>query len=139
MAQLAEFATNHPILVAGLFAAIIALIVYELRLKSQEVAQVSALDAVRLINKGAVVIDVRSPEAFAGGHVVNARNTPLDTLDPAAPPLSKQKDKLLLTVCDTGASSGKAAQALRRSGFDKTFSVKGGLNAWRTQNLPLVK
>ena len=43
MAQLAEFATNHPILVAGLFAAIIALIVYELRLKSQEVAQVSGI------------------------------------------------------------------------------------------------
>ena len=35
--------------------------------------------------------------------------------------------------------AGRAAVALRKAGFDKVFSLKGGLNGWRAENLPLVK
>jgi rhodanese-related sulfurtransferase len=51
----------------------------------------------------------------------------------------KKKDRLVLTVCDNGTSSGKAANRLRKAGYDKVFSLQGGLNGWRAQNLPLVK
>ena len=139
MAQLAEFISNHPILAAGFLAALIAVIVNEIRLKSQGLSQVSAVDAVRLINKGAVVIDVREAEAFQSGHIVNARHVALDTFDPGKPPLSKLKTKPVLAVCDTGVRSAKAAGTLREQGFEKAFSLKGGLAAWRTQNLPLIK
>jgi len=139
MAQLAEFATNHPLLVSGLIAALIAVIVHEIRLKSQAISQVSVVDAVRLINKGAVVIDVRNTAAFQGGHIVNARHVALEELDPEKPPLNKLKTKAVLAVCDTGTSASKAANSLRRKGFENAFSLKGGLAAWRAQNLPLTK
>lgn len=139
MAQLAEFASNHPYLVSGLVAALLAVVFYELRQKSLGVTQVSTVDAVRLINKGAVVIDVRGADAYGGGHIVNAKHMTPETLDTTKPPLSKYKEKPLLLVCDTGTSSSKAANTLRQAGFAKVFSLKGGLGAWRAQNLPLVK
>ena len=54
MGQLAEFASNHPLLVLGLMAAVFALLAYEIRLKSQGLLSVGVQDAVRLMNKGAV-------------------------------------------------------------------------------------
>ena len=51
----------------------------------------------------------------------------------------KKKDKPLLTICENGMNSGKAANLLRKAGFGSVFSLKGGLRQWRSENLPLVK
>lgn len=139
MDRLVEFATNHPFLVAGVIAAWAAVMFYELRLKSRGIAQVSAADAVRLINKGAIVIDVRKPEEFQAGHIVNARNVGLDKIERGEDSVSKQKNKVLLTVDANGSSAGKAAALLRKAGYEAVFSLKGGLQGWRAENLPLVK
>jgi rhodanese-related sulfurtransferase len=112
---------------------------YELRLKTQGATHVSAADAVRLINKGALVIDVRKPEEFEQGHIVNARNIALERLAKDDDAINKQKNKILLAVCGDGASSGRVAGMLRKSGYENTFSLKGGLAGWRADNLPLVK
>ncbi len=50
-----------------------------------------------------------------------------------------RKDKILLTVCDTGSTAGKAADLLRRAGYANVFNIRGGLATWRAENLPLVK
>ena len=106
MAQLVEFAGNHVWLVAGLLAAWSAVMFYELRLRSQGATHVSAADAVRLINKGALVIDVRKPEEFENGHIVNARNVPLERVQQDDDAINKQKSKILLAVCGDGATLG---------------------------------
>jgi rhodanese-related sulfurtransferase len=139
MAQLAEFAGNHVWLVAGLLAAWAAVMFYELKLRSQGVTHVSTADAVRLINKGALVIDVRKPEEYEKGHIVNARNVPLERVQQGDDAIKKQKSKILLAVCGDGASSGRAAGQLRKAGYENAFSLKGGLTGWRADNLPLVK
>lgn len=139
MEQLAQFAGNHVLLVVGLLGAFGLVAAYELRLRVQGVTHVSPGDAVKLINKSALVVDVRSPEAFNGGHIVNARNLPLAELAADPESLKKNKAKILLTVCDSGAESGKAASLLRKAGYDNTFSIRGGIRAWRTENLPLAK
>jgi len=136
MGQLAEFAGNHPYLVLGLFGAWGAVIFYELRLKARGITQVSATDAVKLINKGAIVVDVRTTDAYEAGHIVNARNVPLTGLPDK---LLKYKKKILLAVCDTGATSGKAVNLLRKTGYEKVFSLKDGLRGWQGENYPLVK
>jgi rhodanese-related sulfurtransferase len=100
---------------------------------------VSTADAVRLINKGALVIDVRKAEEFAVGHIVNARNVALDRLQQDEDAVGKKKDKILLTVCDTSSSAGRAAGLLRKLGYENVFSIKGGLAGWRAENLPVVK
>ncbi len=139
MGRLAEFASNHPFHVASVLIALVAVLFYEIRLKSRAHTQVSANEAVRLINKGAVVIDVRKPQEFEGGHILNAKNVELEKLesDPAA--VKKRRNKAVLTVCDTGMKSARAADVLRKSGFDDVYSMKSGLSAWRSENLPLVK
>lgn len=139
MAQMAEFAGNNVLLVVGLFASWCLVMVYELRLKTQNMTNVGALDAVRLINKGAMIIDVRSPDAFEKGHIVNARHISLADVDSNKAIAKKQKNKTFLTVCDDGATSGKAANILRNAGFENSFSLKGGLRSWQAENLPLVK
>jgi len=139
MAQLVEFAGNHVWLVTGLVLAWSAVLFYELRLRTQGATHVSAADAVRLINKGALVIDVRKPEEYQAGHIVNARNVPVDRVQQGDNAIAKKKDKILLAVCADGATSGRAAGHLRKAGYENAFSLKGGLAGWRADNLPLVK
>jgi rhodanese-related sulfurtransferase len=139
MGQLAEFAGNHVLLVLGLLGSFALAVGYELRLKASGLTQVSAGEAVKLINRSAIVLDMRSPEAYRSGHIVNAKNISLAELQADPDQLNKKKNKLLLTVCETGAQAGKAANLLRRAGFENTFSLRGGIRGWQSESLPLVK
>jgi rhodanese-related sulfurtransferase len=139
MSQLVEFAANHPFLVMGLFVALAAVLAFEVRLRRHGVTHVSPADAVRLINKGALVVDVRKAEAFGQGHIVNARNVDLEKIAQSEDAIGKQKNKVLIAVCDDGATAGKAAALLRKAGYENTFSLKDGLRGWRADNMPLVK
>jgi rhodanese-related sulfurtransferase len=73
-----EFAANHTLLVAALLFSFFLLVFTELKRKASGAVNVEPQDAVRLINNDAIVLDLRSPEAFAKGHIVNAKNIPLD-------------------------------------------------------------
>jgi len=139
MGELIAFANAHPLLASIVVALLVAVLAYEIRLKGRGLVQVSTQMAVRLINRGAMIVDVRPPEAYAGGHIVNAKNIPLPELVNEPDPIRKKKDKVLLTVCDHGPVARRAADALRKAGYESAFSLQGGLSAWRTDNLPLVK
>lgn len=83
---------------------------------------------------GAIVIDVRSPEEFAAGHIDSAINIPLDTL--AARASFLPKDAIIVTVCGKGGGrSERAASELRALGFDSVRSLCGGTQAWMQTNL----
>jgi len=139
MGELIAFANTHPILASSVVALLVAVLTLEVRLKGRSLVQVSTNMAVQLINKGATIIDVRPSENYAGGHIVNARNLPLAEIESQPEAVKKKKDKVLLTVCDTGPVSRRAADALRKAGYESAYSLQGGLAAWRTDNLPLVK
>ncbi len=138
MDRFLEFAGNHTLLVLALMVSFFVLIFTELRRKASGVLAVDTADAVRLINKEAGVIDLRSADAFARGHIVNARNIPLDEFDAGQDKMNKFKDKPVLAVCDSGVSSNKVVMALRRSGFESAYGLKGGMNAWGQAGLPVV-
>jgi rhodanese-related sulfurtransferase len=139
MDQLVSFIGNNPWVVTGLLVALLAVLFYELKLRAQGATHVTAADAVRLINRGALVIDIRKADEFQTGHIVNARNIGLERLQQDDDAIKKQKDKILLAVCGDGATSGRAAGLLRKAGYENAFSLKGGLAGWRADNLPLVK
>lgn len=139
MGELIAFANAHPILASVVVAFLVAVLAYEARLKGRGLIQVSTNMAVQLINKGAMIIDVRPAEAYAGGHIVNAKNIPLADIESKPEVVKKKKDKVLLTVCDNGPSARRAADTLRKAGYESAFSLQGGLTAWRTDNLPIVK
>ena len=138
MDQLVEFADNNRLLVLALLASWAGVMFYEMKRKATMLSQVSTTDAVRIINKGATIIDVRTDDAYDGGHIVNAKNITLSSIQ-ADQNVYKKKNKLLLTVCENGINSSKAANLLRKAGFENAFSLKGGLRQWRTDNMTLVK
>ena len=138
MEQLAEFAGNHLLMVMALIGSFGLVAAYELRLRATGVTNVSTTDAVKLINKSAIVVDVRSADAFASGHIANARNLTLAELEKNPDALKKNKSKIVLTVCDAGTEAGRAANTLRKAGYENTFSLRGGIKAWRSENLPLA-
>jgi rhodanese-related sulfurtransferase len=84
-------------------------------------------------------VDVRNAEAFAGGHLGSARNFPGAAIADGAKQLEKWKDKPIVVYCDTGLASGTAARHLQRLGFSQVKNLRGGLAAWRADNLPVVK
>ncbi|MDH3581983.1 MAG: rhodanese-like domain-containing protein [Hyphomicrobiales bacterium] len=133
-----EFASNHVILVTALTLSFFLLIFTELRRKAGAVTSIEPQAAVSLINADAVVIDLRNAEAFARGHIVNAKNIPFDELDANQEKLDKMKSKAILAVCDAGVNSNRAVDKLRKSGMESVYGLKGGITAWTTANLPLV-
>ncbi len=116
-----------------------AVLLNEIRMRTQGVTQISVPQAVQLMNRGAAVLDVRKAEEFGTGHLVNAKNVPVETLEADRGNVDKYRNKNLLVICESGALSGRTANVLRKEGFDNVFSVKGGIRAWREDKLPLVK
>lgn len=136
MSQLIEFALRHPLLVGGTVAALLALIAFELRLRTQAGVAVGAQEAVRLINQGATVVDVRDTAKFDGGHVVDAINLPAAELAAKAETKLKKKKPVLL-VCDSGSASARLVGTLRAAGFE-AWALEGGVTGWQRENFPLV-
>lgn len=139
MDRILEFSGNHPILVISLIAMIVLVVVHEVRRARGGNTRLAAQDAVRLINRGATVVDVRDEAQYAAGHIVNARHLPAAQLKERHGTLAKQKKKPVLTVCDNGSLCARAAAELRELGFEDVYSLAGGINAWRSENLPLVR
>lgn len=138
MDKLVEFSGNHVLLVGGLLASFFLLLASELRRKASGLTNVDPLAAVSLINADAVVIDLRNSEAYSRGHIVNARSIPFDEFDVNRDKVSQLKSKSVIAVCDTGISSTKAVGALRKSGFENVYGLKGGMAAWSAAGLPVV-
>ena len=133
-----EFAGNHPVLVSALLFSFFMLVFSELRRKSRGLTHIEPPEAVKLINNDAVIIDIRSPEAFAKGHIVNARNIPMDELDANQEKIDRLGSKPILAVCDAGMSSTRAVSSLRKAGLETVYGLKGGITAWTQASLPLV-
>lgn len=133
-----EFAANHMLLVTALMFSLMLLIFTELRRKAQGVTNVEPQDAVKLINSDAIVLDLRSIESFARGHIVNARNVSSDELTDNQAKYGLNSSRPVLAVCDAGVTSSRAVDALRKSGLDNVYGLKGGIAAWTQAKLPLV-
>jgi rhodanese-related sulfurtransferase len=139
MERLLEYAARHPFLVGGTVVLALAVIAYEASRARAGGQSVGPMDAVRLMNQGALLIDVRSQAEYDSGHILDARHVPQEQLAQAGETLKKYKDKVVVACCESGMRSGAAARVLRSQGFTKVANLQGGLQAWRTENLPLVK
>ena len=139
MQRLFEFIGHHYFLAAGAVLAAAAVAFYEIRERIQAFAALSATQAVRLMNQGALVIDLRAKQAYDAGHIGDARNVPVAELESQAESLKKWRDKNVITYCDTGVAGAGAARALVKLGFTKVFNLQGGLKAWVKDNMPLAK
>lgn len=139
MDRLLEYVNNHPLLTGAAVLAAVVVLGYELRQRANAAAAVSPAGAVRFMNDGATLLDVRSANQFKDGHVAGARSLPADQIADGAKALDKLKDQTVIVCCDNGSASAAAARALTRLGFKSVYNLRGGITAWRGDNLPLVK
>lgn len=139
MDRLLEYITHHPWYASGAAVAALLVIAYELRTRSENVAAVSPQDVVRLMNQGAFVIDLRPTEAFSSGHVAGARQMSGEQILKAGDTLKKQREKVVVVYDDSGSLGAAAVRQLAAQGFTKAFNLRGGIAAWRAENLPLSK
>ena len=134
-----EYTANHPFLIAAAAILTVLAIVIEIRQRGRGSHLVAPNDAVRLVNSGALILDVRDAKDYEAGHIIDARSVPSADLANRAEGLKKHKEKPVLVYCEAGVASATAARALRALGFSKVATLRGGLQGWRQENLPLVK
>lgn len=118
---------------------LLALIVDEALRHMRKYRELSAAEAVLLINKGAPVLDLRAAGEFSAGHIINARNLPLTELDGRMSELEKLKGQPLLLCCKDGSDVGGAASRLAKLGFGPLHALKGGIAAWQREQFPLER
>jgi phage shock protein E len=81
-------------------------------------------DFKALVQKGAVIVDVRTAHEFKEGHIENSVNIPLDGVNAQSNGLLRA-GKPVITVCRSGVRSGMAVRMMRQSGIE---AYNGG--AW---------
>ncbi len=89
--------------------------------------------------KEAVIIDVRTPEDFAKGHLENAQNINWNNDDFEQKIASYKKDTPLFMYCMSGGRSASATEKLRSLGYTKVYELDGGILKWRSEGLEEIK
>jgi len=139
MDRLLEYSSHHPWLAAFAVAAAVAVLINELRLRASSVGALAPQEVIRLMNQGATVLDMRAQQAYQEGHISGARHFDAGQLPNASDALKKYKERALIVYCDKGTSAAAAVRTLSRQGFTKVFNLRGGIAAWRAENLPLAR
>jgi len=139
MDRLLDYSINHPFLAGGLLLMTLFVLGFEMRQRGTTATAIAPSEAIRLMNAGAVLVDLRSANQFKDGHIEGARNFPGDQLaaDPKA--LDRLSGKTLVLYCDSGTTTAAAQRTLARAGTTNVFSLRGGLAAWKQENLPVVR
>ncbi|MDO8789372.1 MAG: rhodanese-like domain-containing protein [Sulfuritalea sp.] len=103
------------------------------------VARLTPAEATLMMNReDALVLDVRETGEWGSGHIHGARHITLAQLEKRLSELDKFKEKPIIVVCATGNRSSSACGQLKKHGFDKVYSLGGGVSSWIEANLPLT-
>jgi rhodanese-related sulfurtransferase len=104
------------------------------------VAMITPMDAKTLVQKeGTFILDVRSYEEFADGHLPGATCIPLPELQARCEEISRYKDTDMLVYCHAGNRSAIACQLLKNLGYAKTHNLQGGIIMWAGAGLQVDK
>lgn len=139
MERLIDYTGHHPLLVTAAVVAGLIVFAYEYYLRMQGASAISPQELIRLMNQGALVLDLRSLDEFAAGHISGARQLPSDQWPKAGETLKKHREKPVIVYGADETSGPVVVRKLASQGFTKAFCLRGGLARWRSENLPLAK
>ncbi|AWN15889.1 rhodanese-like domain-containing protein [Salinisphaera sp. LB1] len=139
MNQLLEFVVHHPFLWAALGVIVIAFIANEVWRALSGSGPISSGEAVRLMNSDdAVVVDTRSSSEYKKHHILNAKHVPAAGIAERAKEISRDPNKPIIVYCGAGNAAPAAAAKLRAKGYTRVYALKGGINGWRADGLPVT-
>ena len=85
--------------------------------------------AYRMVDSGALLLDVRTRKEFATGHIPNALNIPVQELPERLDELGSKEDGIVV-YCRSGARSARAEQILRKAGYRVVHDL-GAMGNWK--------
>ena len=140
MERLPEFIANHLGLVS-LFVAVLALLLWNIFGSSLSgLSRIGPVEVTRLMNhEKALLLDLRTATDFSSGHILSARSIPAVELENRQKELQKHKTNPIILCCNRDSDGIKAGRILKFAGYEKIYSLKGGLEAWRSANLPITR
>lgn len=139
MDQLIQFIGNHLFLVIG-FVVVVGLLAQNLYADMGNSNNIGPQQATELINReNALVLDVRPMADFNTGHIIGARNVPMNGLGKHLGQLERHKQDTVIVSCRSGAQSAAACKQLQSAGFEKVYNLRGGIMAWTSANMPVTR
>jgi rhodanese-related sulfurtransferase len=140
MQEYINFARDNALIVIGFFVVLGFIIKTEISNITRKYKQIGVNEAVMLMNKDdALILDVREDKEVQGGKIKGARHITLGQLPSKLAELEKHKQSPVLVYCRSGSRSGYASQILTKAGFSDVSNLAGGILAWESANLPIVK
>jgi rhodanese-related sulfurtransferase len=122
------------LLLAGLFVSALALAAWALRGAPPDASvQPDGLAALLAGEAAPLLLDVRTPEEFAQGHVPGAKLVPIQELEARLGELDAYKQRGIVAYCEVGGRAGKAAELLRAKGFTDVRLLDGSMRRWREE------
>ena len=133
--EIINFLIEHYYLSVPLLTVLVLLILSNAKKGGKKI---SCQTLISMTNQNrALIIDIRDSESFNAGHITASKNIPQNELTRRINEITNI-DKSVILVCDMGNISPNAGEALKKEGFEDIYLLKGGINQWRMDNLPLV-
>ncbi len=133
--ELINFLIEHYFLSLPLFVTIFLLINASSKKGGRKITPQNLISLAN--DDNAFVIDLRDSEQFQSGHITGSINIPFLNLNKRSNEIPQDKEAVIL-VCEMGSVSPNAGEILMKEGYKDLLILKGGINEWRIQNLPLV-
>lgn len=139
--KLPEFIGNHTALAALFVILLVALVATQIMELFSKTKELTPAGLTGLINRdNPLLIDLSSLADFEKMHVPGARHVAMSQFDPEKKELAKAKDLPVVVMDKDGhGNSAKAAQRLVKAGFEKVYTLGGGVLAWQAAQLPVAK
>src|SRR3546814_4983680 len=108
-------------------------------MRGMEILEIAPAEALRRLQSGAVLVDVRGDHERALGMARGALGVVREQLEAAPGDVVPDPDTEVLLICQSGRRSMLAAQALQGQGYGNPASVAGGTSAWEAAGLPMLR
>jgi rhodanese-related sulfurtransferase len=134
-----NFISNNPVLFFLFFLILIFLIISEFNNFTQKYKSITPQEAVFLINKDAFLLDVRNDSELSQGIIKNSKHINFSSIQSNIDTIKEYSDKPTIVYCKSGVRSSSVSNILAKNNFNEVYSMKGGFEAWVSDNLPIVK
>jgi len=101
------------------------------------VSQEQLLERINGNDSELVVLDVRTAQEFAAGHVPGAINISHDELEARLPELEADRDRDVVVYCRSGKRAGLALDMLEKAGFKRLYHLEGDYLGWAAASRPV--
>lgn len=139
MEEYYNFISNNPVLFILFFVILGFIIFNEYKTLTQKFKNITPQDAVFLINKDAFILDVRESSELNQGAIKDSKHINFSSVETSLDSIKKYSSKPTIVYCKSGVRSATISNILLKNNFNEVYSMKGGFEAWVSDNLPVVK